>query len=33
MSNLPLGFGQIQPHDDTDGYGECAVHEAGLETE
>jgi hypothetical protein len=32
-ADLPLRLGKIEPHEDTDGHGEGAVHEAGLDTE
>jgi hypothetical protein len=31
-ADLPLGLGEVEPHEDTDGHGEGAVHEAGLDT-
>jgi hypothetical protein len=30
--DLPLRLGDVEPHEDTDGHGEGAVHEAGLDT-
>jgi hypothetical protein len=30
--SLPFGLGEVEPHEDTDGDREGAVHEAGFDT-
>ena len=31
-ANLPLCLREVEPHEDTDRYGEGTVHKAGLDT-